>query len=756
MEQKQVSCGSVLPPLSAKYTWLVAQSLEDEKNEIGDLFFYTIHDPLINYRCSLPELLGKRIRGYYHGWYILSKKTTWSLWNPITSKFICLPPLILKDGDSGSIKECCLSLPPADPSSILLLTRTDKATFVFFRLAGKRKSKTWTEVSYAEQLEDIIGPSYLLHSLTCCSGNVYALNEYVFYCQGILVILVEIVVKDKEVVINLRLIGKCPKFDSYYEFFSISRFLTGSSSELFHIIVGFDSINDKVGAVHLFKLDMNRVEWNEMVDADDMYKACQIFEEMKDLKDTTFFVSGDLKNLKDTMFLVNSSVFYRPVISSELGGYIHIRDNMAGKDIIHSYHVKDRTISLSSSPSPVVPTSHVLLWECRLEDDHGEDGCRVDSKQTENEIVVRGVVDNLVKSNESYMLNLPFDMLVMIMDRCIGVEYMNFRLTCKRCHLAARVIKWRDQAEIKRLQNYSLISPWLMVVDQNRGVITFTDPIFGNNYFINSHVSIYGGRICCSGYGWLLFYSTDFYQLVFFNPFTNNLIKLPQTECDLRNLCFSAPPISPNCIVVGFEARNYSTIYIHNVGGEPSWLTLDLVDDSYFIYSLSFPTFSGGDLYALCDHRKLCVFKNLGKKDCLWKLVVAEAPGDWYESSSQYILTKCDQHLILIIVSEVGKSVEVFKLNDVEEEWEKIDDLGRYMIYICDAACFCVEAKTPEMENKIYFPNLHSKNGKIVFYSLETCKYHTFSEKRFDEDLMDFTGTTHHLNPHAWIEPSWS
>nr|GEY87051.1 hypothetical protein CTI12_AA613050 [Tanacetum cinerariifolium] len=161
MEQKQVSCGSVLPPLTAnlKYTWLdVAQNLKTKKRDNGDQFFYTIHDPLINYRCRSRELLRKRIRGYYHGWYILSKK-----------------------------------------------------------------------------------------------------------------------------------------------------------------------------------------------------KTC-------------------------------------PVISSELGGYIHIRDKMAG-NIIHSYHVKDRTVSLSSTPSPVVPTSHVLVWECRLEDDHGEDPCKVDAEQTENEIVVTGVVD---------------------------------------------------------------------------------------------------------------------------------------------------------------------------------------------------------------------------------------------------------------------------------------------------------------------------------------------------------------------------
>ncbi|GJU54601.1 hypothetical protein Tco_1228315 [Tanacetum coccineum] len=665
---------------------------EDKKERQWRQFFYTIHDPLVNYRCRSRELLRKRIRGYYHGWYILSKKKTWYVLNPITYKIIRLPPLILKDGrDSKSIKECCLSLPPDDPSSVLLLTRTDKSTFVFCRLAGKRKSKKWTEISYIYELERIVGPSGWLHSLTWCSGNIYALNEYFFfYGKGIFVIQVEIVVKGKAVVIRLRLIGKCPKFpDSYDDFIRVHRFLTGSSSELFHIIVGFGATDDKVGAVYLFKLDMNRIEFvNDM----DYSLACEIFEEMEDLKDTRFFVNGD----------PNCSVFYSPVISSELGGYIHIRDKMAG-NIIHSYHVKDRTVSLSSIPSPVVPTSHVLVWECRLEDDHGEDSCMVDAEQTENEIVVTGVVDNVIDSNESYILNLPFDMLVLIMERCIGVEYMNFRLTCKRCHLAAPVIKWRDQAEIKRLQTYSLVSPWLMMVDKNRGVITFTDPIFGNNYFINSHVSIYGGRICCSRYGWLLFYSTDFHHLVFFNPFTNNLIKLPRTNDCLVNLCFSAPPTSPNCIVVGFLAREKSTISIHYVGGEPSWriIPLDLKGKRRF-YSFCFPTFSGGDIYALCDHGELCVFKNLDKEDYSWKLVVAE------------------------------------------------------MIYICDAACFCIEARTPEMANKIYFPNLHSKNGKIVFYSLETCKYHTFNEKLFDVHLMKFLGTKRHLNPHAWIEPSWS
>ncbi|GJY79392.1 hypothetical protein Tco_0485193 [Tanacetum coccineum] len=70
-EQKQVSCGPVydrLPALSAKYQWFVAKSPEDDQEGTKDQFFYNIQDPLSCYHCRIPELLGKRIRGTFHGW----------------------------------------------------------------------------------------------------------------------------------------------------------------------------------------------------------------------------------------------------------------------------------------------------------------------------------------------------------------------------------------------------------------------------------------------------------------------------------------------------------------------------------------------------------------------------------------------------------------------------------------------------------------------------------------------------------------
>ena len=150
------------------------------------------------------------------------------------------------------------------------------------------------------------------------------------------------------------------------------------------------------------------------------------------------------------------------------------------------------------------------------------------------------------------------------------------------------------------------------------------------------------------------------------------------------------------------------------------------------------------------------MFKNLdlGEDDFYWEAVIAETPRSCCTSRAQHFLTKCGQHLILVIVGLSGESVEVFKMNDSTKEWEKLHSLGRNTIFICSTTCFCIEAKCQHMENKIYFPELHSKNKRIVFYSLETCKYDTFDPMGSEEHFSRIS--RYNTYPHTWIEPSWS
>nr|GFB34221.1 hypothetical protein [Tanacetum cinerariifolium] len=317
----------------------------------------------------------------------------------------------------------------------------------------------------------------------------------------------------------------------------------------------------------------------------------------------------------------------------------------------------------------------------------------------DREIVVRLITDDDVEHKELQLLDLPMGVLDMIMEFCIGLEFLNFRATCKSCHLAAPVLQWRGEAALKRLQNYSLLSPWLMVVDKKQGAVTFEDPLSGYKYFMKSlpHQISKSSR-CYSGYGWLLFYGE--YGLEFRNPFTNAVHDLPDVAgFRFFWLYFSAPPTSPDFMVVGF-----------------------------------------------------------GNEDLSWKKDAAvKAPRSCCRYLVEYFLTKCDQYLLLVFVDHFGESVEVFKLNDLKNEWEKTNGIGRNMICIDDDSCLCLEAKSPEMENKIFFARFYNRNGKVVFYSLETGMYHTFNAKNVEESFGDFVGTKHYPFCHlAWIEPSWS
>ncbi|GKC58271.1 hypothetical protein Tco_1085869 [Tanacetum coccineum] len=335
-----------MPSLSTKYAWLVGQKLEPEEDETVDHIFYGLHDQQPHYRCQIPELLRKRIRGCFHGWMILSHhpdNVIWFLWNPMTSKTIRLPPLVLKDGDSESIEQCYLSSPPDDPNSYILLTRTDKPRVVFCKLERKKKRLRWIEIPFNKQLMSLIGDDdAILHCLTYCNGKLYALTRS---DRQICVIHFDIMVKDDgKVVINLSQFVERPSYHLNNGCTCTRYFLKGGCRELFYISLGFDSEEtERLLNVYLFKLDMNSMIWKEI----------------EDLKDAMLFV--DLHH--------HCSVSYIPAIDLELAGYVHI----LGKEgkVIYAFNTKDKTMSLSSI-SYLVPTNHLSFWEYRLRGDHGE------------------------------------------------------------------------------------------------------------------------------------------------------------------------------------------------------------------------------------------------------------------------------------------------------------------------------------------------------------------------------------------------
>ncbi|PWA65495.1 hypothetical protein CTI12_AA332760 [Artemisia annua] len=263
-------------------------------------------------------------------------------------------------------------------------------------------------MSYAQQLKRLTSNGKLLHSLTYCNGKVYALNTDGTFAD--FVINLDIVVMHNEIVINLMLFSICPYDSDRCE--GDIHYLKGSSTELFYIEISFDeeteNIENKPADVYLYKSDMTCINWEERelcfkdwditnkiirreessseesssedsssensssedsnTRNDELDVSSEIWKNYYEKKlDMSCEVWKVIDDLKDAIFYMDLardySVSYSPVVASELGGFIHIRGEM-GKTI-YSYNVKDNTISLSSIPSPMLPTSHVSMWECR-------------------------------------------------------------------------------------------------------------------------------------------------------------------------------------------------------------------------------------------------------------------------------------------------------------------------------------------------------------------------------------------------------
>ncbi|GKA69911.1 Toll/interleukin-1 receptor domain-containing protein [Tanacetum coccineum] len=177
--------------------------------------------------------------------------------------------------------------------------------------------------------------------------------------------------------------------------------------------------------------------------------------------------------------------------------------------------------------------------------------------------------------------------------------------------------------------------------------------------------------------------------------------------------------------------------------GEPSWrrMFLDVWGDTFF----NSVTFYGRDLYALREDGGFDVFREMGRENHAWWRDVAKAPTSCCTSLPQCFHLRCDQHILRVIVGKFGESVEVFATD--LQKWLKVVDLRKHMIFISGASSVCLDAKTPQMANKIYFPS-----SPIMYYSLETCRFHTLNN---EDSFGDFFGTKHHLSPHGWIEPRW-
>jgi hypothetical protein len=368
------------------------------------------------------------------------------------------------------------------------------------------------------------------------------------------------------------------------------------------------------------------------------------------------------------------------------------------------------------------------------------------NKEEQGSGKVHGKVDYLkdveeTNDSEAQLLYLPFDMVKLIAERLFLVDYLYFRATCKKFHSVAPPIQWRIAAQ--GLENPCL-SPWLVLFGKE-GVYSFIDPKHGDKYLINLPQVLKEGNVICSSIdGWLLV--TVNLSTFFFNPFTQEIVPIADQHI-VRNFSymgFSSTPSSSECVVVEIEDVSMTQFIVHFCSpGEENWHDFPF-DDIDFLFDNNRPVFYKGAFYYLCMNGNLGILK-LNDGEPSWKVLTEPKPP--CNGNLQKFLVECDGELLSIFVAPFGESVQVFKLNESKMTWIRAENLGNYMIYVSRLSSFSALAKTPGMENKIYFPRLYGES--IVFYSLETNNYHTFKSND-----VDFYSSTEELYC-CWIEPKW-
>lgn len=243
----------------------------------------------------------------------------------------------------------------------------------------------------------------------------------------------------------------------------------------------------------------------------------------------------------------------------------------------------------------------------------------------------------------------------------------------------------------------------------------------------------------CSKHGWLLM-SRDDETLFFFDPFSNRSIEVPKPPGNFEfKISFFHPPTSPDCFLIGIDGGVGLQVTIGLLRhGQDKW-DIDFMDNISrrveFQPSLSPPIFHGERLYFLDVGGKVATLDmsedrlrkgSIVKSGCIFSKCLKQRK--LHENIEEHFLVRSegeDAIFAVFVMHDKGKA-RVFRLLEYSDMlWEPVEDLGDRVFYVSNASSFGYTTSNKSMTNKIFFPKFHG-DDKVVFYSLESHKYHSF------------------------------
>ncbi|KAL6988283.1 hypothetical protein U1Q18_014033 [Sarracenia purpurea var. burkii] len=349
------------------------------------------------------------------------------------------------------------------------------------------------------------------------------------------------------------------------------------------------------------------------------------------------------------------------------------------------------------------------------------------------------------EENGRSLSDLPDDLLSLILSNLFARDYITFRAVCKSWNSISTIPR-----PLKLPIDFPLSQcPYLMFFHGRTHSFNFFHPIC-NAAYQTEIPELSNVQICFSKNDWLLM-SQGFRTVFFFNPFTKARIDLPdipeEAAYGFISMCFSSPPTSPDCVVVGFTSVGYSVdIGTFKFGGD-EWTVVNYDNGDRSFQALRCPpVLCNGSYYFLGDSGELGVYDPTDDEgEGSWD--ICGKPSQKLKNSQQGYIVESDGDLLSVFIANEGSRVYVLKRDFSNNSWRKVESLGDKMLYLCIRTSLAETAMVKGAGNKIYLPMFYGNEG--VFYSLATRKFHCFSGTYCGNNLYD----TKHMKHCAWVKP---
>ncbi|KAJ1697254.1 hypothetical protein LUZ63_005766 [Rhynchospora breviuscula] len=477
-------------------------------------------------------------------------------------------------------------------------------------------------------------------------------------------------------------------------------YLVKCGGDLFSILIHSYGCGQKITHVEARRLDLscNEMHWRRV----------------QDIGDHSFFLSGQCgRSLPANNALgMQRNCIYVPVRWSD-----GVR--------LYKFCLDDQVLSFTFLPETNVALDR-LQWAIptkimqTVKEDVFDSSDALLSKEAVSTVICKEGENEVVSSKR--WDELPIELVELLFPRLSLVDCLRLPSVCKGWSKASSVIRKEK------------VWPWLVHLPNLKyQSCKFFDPFYCKEYTLKSDAVIAARdhlSFRFSRGGWVVVTEGNS-RIFIFNPFTAQVINLPPLSSDyiFDGISFLSVPTSLDFVIFGFFFQMCGEFVEISSWrpGEEEWTVLEFRPPIPFFPSSNNPVYFQGEFYCLGRKGELGVFNpELETWNVLCKPEPVYITHPRYGNEYCHLLELNGDLISVFRTDDTKKPLCVFKLDQSEMVWEKVEHLGDMTLFVDRRNSIAILSPEKKYANRIYVPRfeggMDSKKG--MFYSMDDNIYH--------------------------------